>query len=85
VLSGADLPEVLALCRGVPGQLVRPSNDRHRAVRGGSPRTPPARRRGSADHVTLNVKADNQAALALYADLGFTPIAEYEECGLTVR
>jgi ribosomal protein S18 acetylase RimI-like enzyme len=39
----------------------------------------------TVDHVTLNVKADNLAALALYGGLGFTPIAEYEECGLTAR
>jgi ribosomal protein S18 acetylase RimI-like enzyme len=43
------------------------------------------RLRETVDHVTLNVKADNHAALALYGGLGFTPIAEYEECGLTAR
>jgi ribosomal protein S18 acetylase RimI-like enzyme len=40
---------------------------------------------GTVDHITLNVAADNPAALALYEGLGFTPIAEYEECGLTAR
>jgi ribosomal protein S18 acetylase RimI-like enzyme len=43
------------------------------------------RLRETVDHVTLNVRVDNQAALALYGGLGFTPIAEYEECGLTAR
>jgi ribosomal protein S18 acetylase RimI-like enzyme len=43
------------------------------------------RLRRTVDHITLNVRADNHAALALYDGLGFTPIAEYEECGLTAR
>lgn len=33
----------------------------------------------TVDHVTLNVKADNAAALALYRGLGFTVAAEYGE------
>ncbi|MGI5215765.1 GNAT family N-acetyltransferase [Plantactinospora sp. CA-290183] len=33
----------------------------------------------TVDHVTLNVKADNLAALAVYRRLGFTPAAEYAE------
>jgi predicted GNAT family acetyltransferase len=36
------------------------------------------------DHVGLNVKADNQPAVACYSRLGFAPVAEYEECTLTL-
>ncbi|MEV4413234.1 GNAT family N-acetyltransferase [Catellatospora sp. NPDC049609] len=39
----------------------------------------------TVDHVTLNVKADNAAALALYAGLGFTRTAEYGEFAFTAR
>ncbi|MDG4833661.1 GNAT family N-acetyltransferase [Solwaraspora sp. WMMD1047] len=37
----------------------------------------------TVDHITLNVRADNTPALALYARLGFTPVAEYTELTLT--
>ncbi|MBV1853033.1 GNAT family N-acetyltransferase [Catellatospora tritici] len=43
------------------------------------------RLRETVDHVTLNVHADNAAALALYARLGFTPIAEYGEFTCVAR
>ena len=33
----------------------------------------------TVDHVGLNVKADNAAAVACYTRLGFRPVAEYEE------
>jgi ribosomal protein S18 acetylase RimI-like enzyme len=33
----------------------------------------------TVDTIGLNVRADNQAALAVYTRLGFTPVAEYEE------
>lgn len=61
---------------------------------------PAARRRGFAarvtarlclslleqvDHVGLNVKADNPAALACYERLGFARVAAYEECALVRR
>ncbi|MFI6819991.1 hypothetical protein ACIBJE_03430 [Micromonospora sp. NPDC050187] len=36
------------------------------------------------DHVALNVRADNVAALRLYGRLGFTPVAEYGEFALSV-
>lgn len=39
----------------------------------------------TVDHVTLNVKADNAAALALYARLGFTKTADYGEFTFTAR
>lgn len=39
----------------------------------------------AVDQITLNVKADNAAALALYARLGFTPFARYEEITFTAR
>jgi ribosomal protein S18 acetylase RimI-like enzyme len=40
---------------------------------------------GAADHIGLNVKADNAAAIACYERLGFRPGAEYEEVTLTMR
>ncbi|MDO3705679.1 GNAT family N-acetyltransferase [Micromonospora sp. C28SCA-DRY-2] len=43
------------------------------------------RLRGQVDHVTLNVKADNTAALRLYDRLGFTRVADYGEYTLTAR
>jgi len=33
----------------------------------------------TVDHVGLNVKADNAAAVRCYGRLGFRPVAEYEE------
>ena len=33
----------------------------------------------TVDHIGLNVKADNAAAVACYRRLGFRPVAEYEE------
>lgn len=39
----------------------------------------------TVDHVTLNVKADNAAARALYTGLGFTPTAHYGEFAFTAR
>lgn len=44
-----------------------------------------ARLRDSVDHVTLNVRADNTAAVRLYQRLGFTPVADFVECGLRAR
>ncbi len=38
----------------------------------------------TVDHIGLNVKADNAAAIACYQRLGFQPIAEYEETILTL-
>jgi ribosomal protein S18 acetylase RimI-like enzyme len=40
--------------------------------------------RKNVDHIGLNVKADNAAALKCYERLGFRPIAEYEEVMLTL-
>ncbi|MBO4210508.1 GNAT family N-acetyltransferase, partial [Micromonospora echinofusca] len=37
------------------------------------------RLRRHVDHITLNVAADNHAALALYRSLGFTPVAEFTD------
>ncbi|WP_255292580.1 GNAT family N-acetyltransferase [Micromonospora sp. WMMA1996] len=42
-----------------------------------------ARLRASVDHVTLNVRADNAAAVRLYERLGFTAVAGFTECALT--
>nr|MDT0660287.1 GNAT family N-acetyltransferase [Micromonospora sp. DSM 115978] len=39
----------------------------------------------TVDHITLNVRADNGPAIALYSRLGFTPVAEYAELTLTAR
>ena len=39
----------------------------------------------TVDHITLNVKADNLAAIAVYTRLGFTPIAAYSEFTFTAR
>jgi RimJ/RimL family protein N-acetyltransferase len=39
----------------------------------------------TVDRIALNVKADNRAALALYARLGFTAVAEYTELTFTAR
>lgn len=41
--------------------------------------------RPTADHIGLNVKADNAAAIACYRRLGFRPVAEYEEVALTLK
>jgi ribosomal protein S18 acetylase RimI-like enzyme len=38
----------------------------------------------TTDHIGLNVKADNAAAIACYQRLGFRPVAEYEEVALTL-
>ncbi|RQW99924.1 GNAT family N-acetyltransferase, partial [Micromonospora chalcea] len=35
------------------------------------------------DHVTLNVRADNAAAVRLYERLGFSRVAGFTECALT--
>ncbi|MFI2713449.1 GNAT family N-acetyltransferase [Micromonospora sp. NPDC018662] len=42
-----------------------------------------ARLRASVDHVTLNVRVDNVAAVRLYERLGFTQVAGFTECALT--
>ncbi|MGY4908565.1 GNAT family N-acetyltransferase [Micromonospora aurantiaca (nom. illeg.)] len=42
-----------------------------------------ARLRTSVDHVTLNVRADNAAAVRLYERLGFSRVAGFTECALT--
>jgi RimJ/RimL family protein N-acetyltransferase len=39
----------------------------------------------TVDVVTLNVKADNAAAAAVYGRLGFTPASEYDEFEFTAR
>ncbi|MEU3458178.1 GNAT family N-acetyltransferase [Micromonospora sp. NPDC006766] len=44
-----------------------------------------ARLRADVDHVTLNVRADNTAALRLYERLGFTRVADFTECALRRR
>ncbi|MFF5055094.1 GNAT family N-acetyltransferase [Micromonospora sp. NPDC000663] len=44
-----------------------------------------ARLRESVTHVTLNVKADNAAAVRLYERVGFTRFADYDEWTLTAR
>ncbi|SBT41354.1 GNAT family N-acetyltransferase [Micromonospora auratinigra] len=44
-----------------------------------------ARLRDSVAHVTLNVRADNTAAVRLYQRLGFTAVADFVECGLRRR
>ncbi|WP_305792230.1 GNAT family N-acetyltransferase [Micromonospora sp. 15K316] len=43
------------------------------------------RLRDSVEHVTLNVRADNVAAVRLYERLGFTRVAGYGEFTLTAR
>ncbi|MDG4810141.1 GNAT family N-acetyltransferase [Micromonospora sp. WMMD1120] len=43
------------------------------------------RLRESVTHVTLNVKADNVAAVRLYERVGFTRVADYDEWTLTAR
>ncbi|MET8354747.1 MULTISPECIES: GNAT family N-acetyltransferase [unclassified Micromonospora] len=44
-----------------------------------------ARLRESVEHVTLNVKADNVAAVRLYERVGFSWVADYDEWTLTAR
>lgn len=39
----------------------------------------------TVDHIGLNVKADNVAAIRAYEGLGFERIATYDECSLTPR
>ncbi|WP_428965421.1 GNAT family N-acetyltransferase [Micromonospora fluostatini] len=41
------------------------------------------RLRGSVDHVALNVRADNTAAVRLYERVGFTRVADFTEYELT--
>lgn len=41
--------------------------------------------RAKVDHIGLNVKADNAAALACYRSLGFETVAQYEECALELN
>ena len=36
------------------------------------------------DHLGMNVRANNTAAVTCYTRLGFRPVAEYEECMLTL-
>ena len=43
------------------------------------------RLRETVEHVTLNVKADNTAAVRLYERVGFSRVADYDECVLTAR
>jgi len=42
------------------------------------------RLRRTVDHIGLNVKADNAAAIRLYEGLGFEVVAEYLESSFTV-
>ncbi|WCN78685.1 GNAT family N-acetyltransferase [Micromonospora sp. LH3U1] len=44
-----------------------------------------ARLRETVEHVALNVKADNMAAVRLYERVGFTRVADYDEWTLTAR
>ena len=39
--------------------------------------------RKTVDHIGLNVKADNEAAIGCYKRLGFEVVAEYEDCFAT--
>lgn len=39
----------------------------------------------TADHIGLNVKADNTSAIVCYQRLGFEPLALYEECMLEMK
>lgn len=39
----------------------------------------------AVDHIGLNVKADNRAAIASYEKLGFEKIASYKECSLETK
>jgi GNAT superfamily N-acetyltransferase len=39
----------------------------------------------TVDHIGLNVKADNVAALACYEGLGFEQVASYQECSLEAK
>lgn len=39
----------------------------------------------TVEHIGLNVKADNAAAVACYERLGFERVASYEECSLEAR
>ena len=38
------------------------------------------RLRDQLDHIGLNVRADNDAAVRAYSAVGFVPVGEYEEC-----
>jgi len=38
----------------------------------------------TVDHIGLNVKADNQAAMSLYEKLGFEKVSRYYECMISV-
>jgi predicted GNAT family acetyltransferase len=43
------------------------------------------RLRKTVDHISLNVHADNAAAIAVYTSLGFTPVAHYSEFTFSAR
>ncbi len=39
----------------------------------------------TADHIGLNVKANNKAALSLYEKLGFEKVSPYYECMISMH
>ncbi|WP_200214398.1 GNAT family N-acetyltransferase [Micromonospora coerulea] len=67
------------------GNVTTDPKARGRGLAGAAVAALCARLRDSVDHVTLNVRADNRAALRLYDRLGFTRVADFVECGLRHR
>ncbi|MFI5834102.1 GNAT family N-acetyltransferase [Micromonospora sp. NPDC051300] len=67
------------------GNVTTRPDARGRGLAAGAVAALCARLSASVDHITLNVRSDNVAAVRLYGRLGFTRVAGFTECALTRR